>query len=140
MALLPFALGLATQIATTIEHGRVLIENHLPTAGEWVGMWAGKTIYSSIRISAAYQLAAFKISWLKHDFCPRLKDVLDINQEVVSQYHHIFSRSPNVKDCQSWRLYGSILEGYVLVSHLNEKHINIFGREEKEHPNFSDPS
>jgi len=140
MALLPFALGLATQIATTIEHGRVLIENHLPTAGESVGIWAGKTTYSPIHISTAYQLAAFKISFPKHDFCPRLKDVLDINREVLSHYCHIFSRLPNLKDYRSWRLYGSILEGYLLVRHLNEKHINIFGREEKEHPKFSGPS
>jgi hypothetical protein len=133
-------LGLATRIAAAIGHGRVLIKNHLPTADEPVGIWAGKIIYLPIHISKAYQLTALFISLPKLDFCARLKDVLHINQEVVSQYHHIFSRSPNVKDYQSWRLCGSILEVYVLVRHLNEKHINIFGREEKEHPKFSDPS
>lgn len=127
LASLPFLGELGEQINLAIEDGRRFLLTTEDSAGIEYN-WIAKTSYSPLEISKAYVLAGLKVDSPKFRLSQKLSKQVDISQKGLVQYSKLFSKLPCLVNTPSWRIRGSIMEGYLLLKELNRIRHDIFER------------
>ena len=88
-------------------------------------------------ITEAYLLAALQTKYPTHVLSSST-GVINISEKGLKQYSFFFSKLKCTRNIEPWRIYGSVLEGYLFLPKLHSQRIDMFDRAEMKDDKYLD--